>query len=208
MADGDGGWFLGNRAPELHETAQACCHQPCTIPHKTVCQMDAWFSSYGKNKFCSMCFCFKALCILVAWDDKMNFGCDAGIEMMEEELEDCMRTSKPLRKLPCSPNHFLKCMPSFPQFLQEVPVEAQWEAQGGGKNDGERQGMDTQVLVGLINRFPPLDSLLKLDLARPKVLQDVSCRNTELPVEGIRKIPLTLIWVLLLSWNVLLVTCN
>jgi len=52
------------------------------------------------------------------------------------------------------------------------------------KNDGERQGMDTQVLVGLINRFPPLDSLLKLNLARPKVLQDVSCRNTELPVEG------------------------
>ena len=80
-------------------------------------------------------------------------------------------------------NHFLKSMSSFPQFLQEVPVEARW----GGKNDGERQGMDTRVLVGLINRFPPSDSLLKLDLARPKVLQDVSCRNTELPVEGTRK---------------------
>ena len=39
------------------------------------------------------------------------------------------------------------------------------------------------MLVGLVKRFPPLDSLLKLDLARPKVLQDVSCRNTELPVE-------------------------
>jgi len=55
----------------------------------------------------------------------MNFGCDAGMEMMEEELEDCMRASEPLRELPCLPNHFLKCMPSFPQFLQEVPVEAQ-----------------------------------------------------------------------------------
>ena len=87
--------------------------------------MDAWFSSYGKNEFCSMCFCFKALCILVAWYDKMNFGCDAGMEMMADELEDCMRTSEPLRKLACFPNHFLKCMPSFPQFLQEVPVEAQ-----------------------------------------------------------------------------------
>ena len=61
------------------------------------------------------------------------------------------------------------------------------------KNDGERQGMDTQVLVGLINRFPPSDSILNLNLVRPKVLQDVSCRNTELSVEGTRKIPLTLI---------------
>jgi len=52
------------------------------------------------------------------------------------------------------------------------------------KNDGERQGMDTQVLVGLINRFPLSDSLLKLKLVCPKVLQDVSCRNTELPVEN------------------------
>ena len=46
--------------------------------------------------------------------------------------------------------------------------------------------MDTQVLVGLINRFPPSDSILDLNLVRPKVLQDVSCRNTELPVEGTR----------------------
>ena len=60
-------------------------------------------------------------------------------------------------------------------------------------NDGERQGMDTQVLAGLTNRLPPLDSLLKFNLARPKVLQDVSCRNIELPIEGTRKIPLTLI---------------
>ena len=139
-----------------------------------------------------------------AWKGKLSLGCDAGMEMMEEELEDYMRASEPLRKLPCSPNHFLESMSSFPQFLQEVPVEAQWEAQWGGKNDGERQGMDTQVLVGLINRFPRLDSLLKLDLAHPKVLQDVSCRNTELLVEGTRKSPLTVIWVLLLSWNVLL----
>ena len=55
--------------------------------------MDAWFSSYGKNKFCSMWFCFKALCIFAAWYEKMNFGCDAGMEMMEEELEDFMTTS-------------------------------------------------------------------------------------------------------------------
>ena len=45
MADGDGGQFLGNRAPELAETAQACFHHPCMIPHKMVFQMDAWFSS-------------------------------------------------------------------------------------------------------------------------------------------------------------------
>jgi hypothetical protein len=62
---------------------------------------------------------------VLAWDDIMNFGCDAGVEMMEDELEDCRRTLEPLRKLPCLPNHFLKCMPSFPQFLREVPVEAQ-----------------------------------------------------------------------------------
>ena len=155
-----------------------------------------------------MYFFFKAFCKFLHGKEKLSLGCDAGMEMMEEEFEKCRRTSEPLRKLPCSPNHFLKCMPSFPQFLQEDPVEAQWEAQGGGKNDGERQGMDTQVLVGLINRFPPSDSLLKLDLARPKVLQDVSCRNTELPVEGTRKSPLTLIWVLLLSWHILLATCN
>jgi len=34
----------------------------------------------------------------------MNLGCDAGMEMMEEEFEDCRRTSEPLRKLPCFPN--------------------------------------------------------------------------------------------------------
>jgi len=56
MDDGDGGLLLGNRAPEWAETDQACFHYPCTIPHKTLCQMDAWFSSYGKNKFCSMSF--------------------------------------------------------------------------------------------------------------------------------------------------------
>ena len=62
---------------------------------------------------------------MFAWKEKLSLGCDAGMEMMEEELEDCMRTSEPLRKLPSSPNHFLKSMSSFPQFLQEVPVEAQ-----------------------------------------------------------------------------------
>ena len=62
---------------------------------------------------------------MLAWDDKMNFACDAGMEMMEEELEDGMKASEHLRNLPRSPIHFLKCMPSFPQFLQEDPVEAQ-----------------------------------------------------------------------------------
>ena len=63
MDNGDGGRFIGNRASELHETAQACFHRPCTIPHKTVCQKDAWFSTYGKNKFGSMDFCLKAFCM-------------------------------------------------------------------------------------------------------------------------------------------------
>ena len=62
---------------------------------------------------------------MVAWKEKLSLGCDVGMEMMEEELEYCMRTSEPLRKLPCSPNHFLKPMSSLRQFLQEVPVEAQ-----------------------------------------------------------------------------------
>jgi len=52
------------------------------------------------------------------------------------------------------------------------------------KNDEERRGMDTKVFAGLTNRFPPSDSLLKLNLVRPKVLQDVSCRNSKLPVKN------------------------
>jgi len=43
--------------------------------------------------------------------------------------------------------------------------------------------METWMLVGLMDRFQPSDSLLKLNLVRPKVLQDVSCRNVELLVE-------------------------
>ena len=146
MDDGDGGWFLGNRASELHETAQACCHRPCTIPHKMVCQMDAWFSSYGKNKFCSMCFWLQGILHVFAWYDKMNFCCDAGMEMMEDELEYCKRTLEPLRKLSCLQNHFLKWMPSFPQFLQEDPLEAQWEAQGGGRMMEKGKGWTHQCL--------------------------------------------------------------
>ena len=87
--------------------------------------MDAWFSSYGKNKFCSMCFWLQGILHVLAWDDKMNFVCDAGMDMLEQELEDGMKASEHMRKLPCSPNHFLKCMASFPQFLQEDPVVAQ-----------------------------------------------------------------------------------
>ena len=43
--------------------------------------------------------------------------------------------------------------------------------------------MEAWMLAGLTNRFQPSDSLLKLNLVHPKVLQDVSCRNSELPVE-------------------------
>jgi len=39
---------------------------------------------------------------------KMSLGCDAGMEMMEEEFEDCRRTSKPLRKLSHSPNYLFE----------------------------------------------------------------------------------------------------
>ena len=78
-------------------------------------QKQIWF--YG--------FLPQGLLHVLAWDDKMNFVCDAGMEMMEDELEDCRRTLEPLRKLPCLQNYFLKCMPSFPQFLQEDRVEAQ-----------------------------------------------------------------------------------
>ena len=45
MVEGDGGWFLGNHAPELAEIAQACCRRPYTTPPVTVLQMDARFSS-------------------------------------------------------------------------------------------------------------------------------------------------------------------
>jgi len=45
MDKGDGGLFLGNYESELAETAQACCHHPCTTPCKMTFQMDAWFSS-------------------------------------------------------------------------------------------------------------------------------------------------------------------
>jgi len=40
------------------------------------------------------------------------------------------------------------------------------------------------MLASITNRFQALDSLPKSNLARLKVLQDVSCRNTKLPVEG------------------------
>ena len=45
MADGDGGRFLGNRAPELDEISRSCFHCPYTTPPVTVLQMDAQFSS-------------------------------------------------------------------------------------------------------------------------------------------------------------------
>jgi hypothetical protein len=51
--------------------------------------------------------------------------------------------------------------------------------------------MEIWMLAGITNIFQALDSLPKSNLARLKVLQDVSCRNTELPVEG-TKLPLSL----------------
>jgi len=45
MAEGDGGWFLGNRAPEWDEIAWACCYHPYTTPPVTILQMDERFSS-------------------------------------------------------------------------------------------------------------------------------------------------------------------
>lgn len=36
MAEGDGGLFLGNHAPELAKIAQECCHDPYTTTCKTV----------------------------------------------------------------------------------------------------------------------------------------------------------------------------
>jgi len=38
----------------------------------------------------------------------MSLGYDASMEMMEEEFEDCRRTSEPLRKLSCSPNYLFE----------------------------------------------------------------------------------------------------
>jgi len=36
MAEGDGGWFIVIRAPELAEPARACFHHPCTTPQKMI----------------------------------------------------------------------------------------------------------------------------------------------------------------------------
>jgi len=43
----------------------------------------------------------------------MSLGCDAGMEMMEEEFEDYMRIYEPFMKLSCSPNCLLKSISSF-----------------------------------------------------------------------------------------------
>ena len=50
--------------------------------------------------------------------------------------------------------------------------------------DGWKKG----VIAGLINRLQASNPFPKLNLACPKALQDVSCRNAELPVE-IPKLP-------------------
>jgi len=81
------------------------------------------------------------------------------------------------------------------------------EAQWGGKNDGKGWGMETWMFVGRSNRFQALDPLPKSNLSRLKVLQDVSCRNIELPLEGTKN-HLSLFWVILLTWNILATTCN
>jgi hypothetical protein len=43
-----------------------------------------------------------------AWKEKLSLGCDAGMQMMEDEFEGCRRTSEPLRKIPFSPNHLFE----------------------------------------------------------------------------------------------------
>ena len=45
-------------------------------------------------------------------------------------------------------------------------------------------GWKRGVAVGLINRLQASNPFPKLNLACPKALQDVSCRNAELPVES------------------------
>lgn len=51
MAEGDGGQFLGKRALEFSEIDWTCYHHPYPSPLETTWQIDAWFSSYGKDKF-------------------------------------------------------------------------------------------------------------------------------------------------------------
>ena len=50
MFEGDGGQFLGNHVLEFVEISWACYHHPYASPPETSWQMDAWFSSYDKNK--------------------------------------------------------------------------------------------------------------------------------------------------------------
>jgi len=38
MADSDGGRFLGNRAPKLAKTTQACCDHLVQLPVKQFCK--------------------------------------------------------------------------------------------------------------------------------------------------------------------------
>jgi len=51
-----------------------------------------------------MDFFLQSILQVLAWKEKLSLGCDAGMEMMKEEFENC-RTSEPLRKLSCSPNY-------------------------------------------------------------------------------------------------------
>ena len=128
MADGDGGWFLGNRAPELAETSQAFCHQPCTIPHKTVCQMDAWFSSYGKNKFCSMCFFFKSFCKCLHGRENWAWAVMQVWRWWRRSWKIAWGLLNPWGSYHVNQTASLKSISSFLQFLQELPVEAQWRS--------------------------------------------------------------------------------
>jgi len=51
----------------------------------------------------------------------------------------------------------------------------------GGETTG---GWKKRVVACLLNGLQASNPSPKSILARPKALQDVSCRNTELPVEG------------------------
>jgi len=57
MVVGDGGWC----ALEFFEITWACYNHLYAYPPKTSWQMDAWFSSYGKNKFLLYVFFFRVV---------------------------------------------------------------------------------------------------------------------------------------------------
>ena len=77
MAKGDGGQFLGDHSLEFVEIASTCYHHPYASSPETTCQMDAWFSSYGKNKFLRYVFLYPVVkqCILQFFRTRRKMSC-------------------------------------------------------------------------------------------------------------------------------------